>query len=58
LSQEHLIYAREHLYLAAGQAWLLKAANIHSGQETFLKFTFLSQEHLIHAGEHVHPAAG
>jgi hypothetical protein len=31
---------------------LLKVANVHSGQETFLNFTFLSQEHLIYAGEH------
>jgi hypothetical protein len=58
LSQEYLIYAGEHLYLAAGQAWLLKAANIHSGQETFLIFPFLSQEHVIYAGEHLYPSAG
>jgi hypothetical protein len=38
--------------------WLLKAANIHSQQETFLNFLFLSQEHLIYAGEHLYPAAG
>ncbi len=64
LSQEHLIYAGEHLYPAAGQAREDSLAPqvchptsiLHSVD--FLIFPFLSQEHLIYAAKHLYPAAG